>query len=88
MVSAIGQVMSFSNHEELIALLFGDLQREAPSGFHNVNLTQVAQTDREIHVALEITRGGLTMGSGGGITVGHCFAQCAKASSRHVDAES
>ena len=58
--------MSFSKHEELIALLFGELQREAPSGFHNVNLTQVAQADREIHVRLgEMMRGGLTMGPGG-----------------------
>ena len=84
---AIGQVMSFSKHEELIALLFGELQREAPSGFHNVNLTQVAQADREIHVRLgEMTRGGLTMGHGSrrGIAVGHPFAKCAKASSGHV----
>ena len=63
---AIGQIMSFSKHEELIALLFEELQREAPAGFHNVTLTQVAQADREIHVRLgEMTRGGLTMGPGG-----------------------
>ncbi|CAE7739197.1 unnamed protein product [Symbiodinium sp. CCMP2592] len=62
---AIAQVMSFSVHEELIALLFNEYQKDPLDGYEKVSLAQVAQADREIHVRLgELTRAGLAPGVG------------------------
>lgn len=57
---AVAQVMSFTVHEELVAFLFNEFQKDPPDGYEKVSLAQVAQADREVHVRLgELTRGGL-----------------------------
>jgi hypothetical protein len=62
---ALAQVMSFPKHEEIIALLFAELQRDPPSGFNRVTISQLQEADKLLHTKLaEATRAGLPLVSG------------------------
>ena len=59
---ALGQLMSFPVHEQLIAALFQELQRDPQPGFLPVTLGQIMAADREIHLRLaEQSRGGFPL---------------------------
>jgi len=62
----LANLMSFEVHENIINLLFCELQRDATIQFKKVSSSQIAQADGEIHVKLaEATRAGLSFGPKG-----------------------
>ena len=66
MAYELAKLMSYECHEQLINLLFNELQRDPIDGFVRPSMGQLASADREVHIRLaELTRAGLPLGPRG-----------------------
>ena len=62
----LAKLLSYECHDQLINLLFNELQRDPIDGFARPSIGQLAAADREIHLRLaELTRSGLPIGPKG-----------------------
>lgn len=62
----LSKLMSYECHDQLVNLLFNELQREPIEGFARPSMGQLAAADREVHLRLaELTRAGLPLGPKG-----------------------